>query len=50
MPSWASSDEDTLEDYMGNNIARMVGLKTTPPPRTMEEAQGRLKDTYYGVA
>jgi hypothetical protein len=35
---------------MGNNIARMVGLKTTPPPRTMEEAQGRLKDTYFGVA
>ena len=43
-------DEDGLEDYMGNNIARMCGIKTTPPPATMEQAQARLKDTYAGVA
>jgi hypothetical protein len=42
-------DEDGLEDYMGNNIARLCGIKTTPPPRTQEEAQARLKDTYAGV-
>jgi hypothetical protein len=35
---------------MGNNIARMVGIKTTPPPRTLEEAEGRLQDTYFNVA
>ena len=35
---------------MGNNIARLVGIKPTPPPRTTEEAQVRLKDTYAGVA
>ena len=35
---------------MGNNVARLVGLKTTPPPRTMAEAEGRLKDTYFNVA
>jgi hypothetical protein len=34
---------------MGNNIARLCGIRTTPPPRTMEEAQARLKDTYAGV-
>ncbi len=42
-------DEDGLEDYMGNNIARLVGIKTTPPPRTLDEAEARLKDTYAGV-
>ena len=41
--------EDGLEDYMGNNIARLCGIETTPPPRTMEEAKARLKDTYAGV-
>jgi hypothetical protein len=48
-PQGMGLDEDGLEDYMGNNIARMVGIKTTPPPRTMEEAQARMKDTYAGV-
>ena len=48
-PHGMNLDEDGLEDYMGNNIARMCGIKTTPPPRTVEEAQGRLKDTYFGV-
>jgi hypothetical protein len=34
---------------MGNNIARMVGIKTTPPPRNLDEAKARLKDTYAGA-
>jgi hypothetical protein len=34
---------------MGNNIARLCGIETTAPPRTMEEAQLRLKDTYARV-
>jgi hypothetical protein len=42
-------DEDGLEDYLGNNIARMVGIRPTPPPRNMDEAKARLKDTYAGV-
>ena len=48
-PQGMDLDEDGLEDYMGNNIARLCGIKTTPPPRTQEEAQARLKDTYAGV-
>src|SRR5574337_580952 len=39
-------DEDTLEDYLGNNIARLAGIKTTPPPRNLDEAKLRLTDTY----
>jgi hypothetical protein len=27
----------------------MVGIKPTPPPRTIDEAKARLKDTYAGV-
>jgi hypothetical protein len=48
-PQGLNLDEDTLEDYLGNNIARLVGIKPTPPPRTMEEAKARLTDTYTGV-
>jgi predicted TIM-barrel fold metal-dependent hydrolase len=48
-PQGMGLDEDGLEDYLGNNIARLVGIKPTPAPRTMEEAQARLKDTYAGV-
>ncbi len=48
-PQGMNLDEDTLEDYFGNNLARMIGLKTTPPPATREEAEARLKDTYAGV-
>ena len=48
-PQGMNLDEDTLEDYFGNNLARMVGIKPTPPPRSLEEAQARLKDTYAGV-
>ena len=45
-PHGIGLDEDTLEDYMGNNIARLVGIDTTPPPRNAEEAQLRLSDSY----
>jgi predicted TIM-barrel fold metal-dependent hydrolase len=48
-PHGMNLDEDGLEDYMGNNIARLCGIKTTPPPKTMAEAEARLKDTYAGV-
>jgi hypothetical protein len=48
-PQGMNLDEDGLEDYLGNNIARRVGLKPTPPPRNMDEAKARLKDTYAGV-
>jgi predicted TIM-barrel fold metal-dependent hydrolase len=41
-PQGLNLDEDTLEDYLGNNLARMIGLKPTAPPRTVEEAKARL--------
>jgi len=41
-PQGLNLDEDSLEDYLGNNLARMIGLKTTAPPRTIEEARARL--------
>jgi hypothetical protein len=39
-------DEDGLEDYMGNNIARLVGIEPTKPPKDLAEAEKRLKATY----
>jgi hypothetical protein len=33
---------------MGNNIARLCGIKPTPPPRSMDEAKARLTETYAG--
>lgn len=41
-PQGLNLDEDSLEDYLGNNLARMIGLKPSAPPRTVEEAQARL--------
>jgi predicted TIM-barrel fold metal-dependent hydrolase len=41
-PHGLNLDEDTLEDYLGNNLARMIGVAPTAPPRTAEEAQARL--------
>jgi len=41
-PQGLNLDEDTLEDYFGNNVARMIGLDPTPPPRSLEEAKARL--------
>jgi predicted TIM-barrel fold metal-dependent hydrolase len=48
-PQGMNLSEDDLEGYLGNNIARLVGIEPTPPPRTMEEAKARLTDTYAGV-
>jgi uncharacterized protein len=45
-PQGLNLDEDTLEDYFGNNVARMIGIEPTPPPRNMKEAEARLKDPY----
>lgn len=39
-PQGLNLDEDTLEDYFGNNVARMIGLDPTPPPRSVAEAPG----------
>ncbi|MGK9283567.1 amidohydrolase family protein [Sinorhizobium meliloti] len=48
-PQGLNLDEDTLEDYLGNNIARMIGFDPTPPPRSLEEAQARLKGTHASL-
>ncbi len=41
-PQGLNLDEDTLEDYLGNNLARMIGIEPTPHPKTFEEAEQRL--------
>jgi hypothetical protein len=48
-PQGLDLDEDTLEGYLGNNIAKLVGITPTPPPKTQEEAKARLEDSYAGV-
>lgn len=45
-PQGMNLDEDTLEDYLGNNLARMIGIDPTPPPKDVKAAEARLKDTY----
>ena len=42
-PQGLNLDEDTLEDYLGNNLARMIGLAPTARPKSVEEAQAYLK-------
>jgi uncharacterized protein len=37
------SDED-LEGYMGNNLARLLGIDPTPPPPTHEDAVATLSE------
>jgi predicted TIM-barrel fold metal-dependent hydrolase len=44
-PQGMNLDEDTLEDYLGNNLARMIGLAPTAVPRNLAEAQARLRVT-----
>ena len=44
--SAVSQQVQTLEDYLGNNIARLCGIETSAPPRSQEEAQARLHDAY----
>jgi hypothetical protein len=48
-PQGMNLSEDDLEGYFGNNIARLVGLTPTPPPRDLEDAKARLTDTYANV-
>ncbi|MFC0807726.1 amidohydrolase family protein [Ensifer sp. P24N7] len=48
-PHGLGLSEDDLEGYLGNNIAKLVGIDPTPPPRNLEEAQARLTDTYAGL-
>ncbi|MBL8289834.1 MAG: amidohydrolase [Rubrivivax sp.] len=48
-PQGLNLDETTLEDYFGNNIARMVGLEPTPAPKTFEEACALLGDKGRGL-
>lgn len=45
-PHGLGIDEDHLEDYLGNNIARLVGIEPTKPPKDLAEAELRLKATY----
>lgn len=45
-PQGLNLDEDTLEDYFGNNLARMIGLTPTPPPRSLDEANARLASAH----
>ena len=48
-PQGLSIEEDQLEDYMGNNIARLVGITPTAPPATVEDAKQQLADGSYGT-
>ncbi len=48
-PHGLGLSEDDLEGYLGNNIAKLVGIDPTPPPRNLEEAKARLTDTYAGL-
>lgn len=41
-PQGFNLGEEQLEDYMGNNMARLLGLSPTPPPSSVEEAKERL--------
>jgi len=49
-PQGLNLDEDTLEDYLGNNLARLVGIEPTPRPKTVEEARQRLANAEAGSA
>ena len=41
-PQGMNLDEDTLEEYLGNNLARMIGLAPGPRPQSVEEARAML--------
>jgi uncharacterized protein len=41
-PQGMNLNEADLEGYMGNNVAKLLGLAPTPPPSTREEAQAQL--------
>jgi predicted TIM-barrel fold metal-dependent hydrolase len=48
-PHGINLSEDDLEGYLGNNIAKLVGIDPSPPPRDLKDAQARLTDSYAGV-
>ncbi len=41
-PQGLNASEEVLEGYMGNNVAKLVGIEGTPPPASLEEAEARL--------
>lgn len=41
-PQGMNLSEEVLEDYLGNNTARMIGLTPTPHPATYEDAVAEL--------
>ena len=47
-PQGLGVGEDRLEDYMGNNIARLVGIRPTAPPESVEAAKAQLAEGSYG--
>ncbi len=48
-PQGLNIGEDQLEDYMGNNIARLVGITPTAPPVDVEAAKAQLAAGSYGT-
>ena len=47
-PQGLGIEEDQLEDYMGNNIARLVGVQPTAPPESVEAAKAQLAAGSHG--
>ena len=41
-PQGLNCTEERLEDYLGNNSARMLGLEPSPCPKTVDEAEAYL--------
>ena len=48
-PQGINATQDQLEDYMGNNIARLTGITPTKPPTTIQAAKQQLADGTYGT-
>ncbi len=42
-PQGLNLSEDDLEGYLGNNMAKLLGLAPTPPPKDEAEAQAYLR-------
>jgi hypothetical protein len=49
-PQGLNLSEEDLEDYLGNNLARMIGLEPTAPPATVEEAEAYLRQHGVSIA
>jgi len=49
-PQGMDLGEDDLEGYLGNNMARLLGLASTPPPKTVEDAEAYLRGADSGRA